>query len=214
MKNICKLILKNTKTQFPVHYILHTWGVGVEVLSLWVTQVCAAVKVWFSSSVLWDRVYKSQNVGLEQGIFFQETDQLVEDFSLDQGNRELPLKNMKKSTRFCFGWTVFVTSIVSGKQLLQDKGVGGWGFWQFRLVQGSKIHLNELWYRLRVPGSQRHITTQKFLKYPPSDYIPLLVQNLSCLCQTVLFCKELLRCLDPDPTPVFKFKNTQLLLSI
>ena len=85
---------------------------------------------------------------------------------------------------------------------------GGGGIWQFSLVQGSKIHLNKLWYRLRVPGSQRHITTQKFLKYPPRDYIPLLVQNLSCLCQTVLFCKELLCCLDPDPTPVIKFKNT------
>ena len=37
----------------------------------------------FSSSLLWDRVYKSASLGLEQGIIFQETDQLVEDFSLD-----------------------------------------------------------------------------------------------------------------------------------
>ena len=58
---------------------------------------------------------------------------------------------MKKSNRFCFGWTVFVTSAVSGKQLLWDKG-----------VLGSKIHLNELWYRLRVLGSQRYMPTQKF----------------------------------------------------
>ena len=28
-------------------------------------------------------VYKSESLGLEQGIIFQETDQLVEDFSLD-----------------------------------------------------------------------------------------------------------------------------------
>ena len=39
--------------------------------------------VWFSSSLLWDRVYKSESWGLEQGIIFQETDQLVEDLSLD-----------------------------------------------------------------------------------------------------------------------------------
>ena len=38
---------------------------------------------WFSSSLLWDRVYKSESLGLEQGIIFQETDRLVEDLSLD-----------------------------------------------------------------------------------------------------------------------------------
>ena len=32
----------------------------------------------------------------EYGINFQETDQLVEDFSLDKRNQELPLKNIKK----------------------------------------------------------------------------------------------------------------------
>ena len=40
-------------------------------------------KVWFSSSLLWDKVYKSESCGLEEGIILQETDQLVEDFSLD-----------------------------------------------------------------------------------------------------------------------------------
>ena len=39
-------------------------------------------------------------------MIFQETDQLVEDFSLDKGNQELPLKNIKKSNGFCFGWSV------------------------------------------------------------------------------------------------------------
>ena len=29
----------------------------------------------------------------------------------------MPLKNIKKSNLFCFGWTVLVTSVVSGKQL-------------------------------------------------------------------------------------------------
>ena len=36
-----------------------------------------------SSSLLWDRVNKSESLGLEEGIIFQETDRLVEDFSLD-----------------------------------------------------------------------------------------------------------------------------------
>ena len=39
-------------------------------------------RVLFSSSLLLDWVFKSESVGLEQGIIFQETDQLVEDFSL------------------------------------------------------------------------------------------------------------------------------------
>ena len=40
-------------------------------------------RVWFSSCLLWSRVYKSESLSLEWGIIFQETDQLVEDFSLD-----------------------------------------------------------------------------------------------------------------------------------
>ena len=94
---------------------------------------------------------------------FQETDELVEDFSLDQGNRELRLKNIKKSNRFCFGWTVLVTSVVSGKQLLQDRGDFG------SLVQysPSKILLNQLRYELRIPESQPYNLTQKFLKQLP-----------------------------------------------
>ena len=47
------------------------------------------------------------------------------------------------------------------------KSLGQGGFGEFSLVQGSKIQLNQLWYRLRVPGSQRHIPTQNFLKCPP-----------------------------------------------
>ena len=40
--------------------------------------------------------YKNQRVyilGLEKGIIFQETDQLVENFSLTWGNKELTLKS-------------------------------------------------------------------------------------------------------------------------
>ena len=69
-------------------------------------------RVWFSSSLLQDRVYKSERLGLEQGIIFQETDQLVEDF----------IQTRDCGIRFCFGsTTVLVTSVVSGKQLLQDR---------------------------------------------------------------------------------------------
>ena len=48
----------------------------------------------------WPGIYKSESLGLEQSIIFQETDQLVADFS--QGNWELPLKIRKNSNRFCF----------------------------------------------------------------------------------------------------------------
>ena len=66
--------------------------------------------------------------------------------------------------RFCFAQTTeLMTSVVSGKQLPQDRGDLG----LFTLVQGSRIQLNQLWYWLRVPRPQRHIPTQKFLKYPP-----------------------------------------------
>ena len=44
-------------------------------------------------------MYKSERLGLEEGIIFQETDQLVEDLSLDKGKWELPLKNIKKSNQ-------------------------------------------------------------------------------------------------------------------
>ena len=50
-------------------------------------------RVWFSSSLLWDRVYKSEGLGLESGIIFQDTDQLFKDFSLDKGDQWLPIKN-------------------------------------------------------------------------------------------------------------------------
>ena len=66
----------------------------------------------FSSSLLYDRVYISEHLGLEQGIIFQETDQLVEDF----------IQTRDCGIRFFFGQTVSVTSVVSGEQLLQDRG--------------------------------------------------------------------------------------------
>ena len=51
-------------------------------------------RVWFSSSLLWDRVYKSESLGLESVIIFQDTDQLFKDFSLDKrADQQLPIKN-------------------------------------------------------------------------------------------------------------------------
>ena len=99
---------------------------------IWAIQVCAAVKGMVFKHFTLEQGYKSEHFGLEKGIIFQETDQLVEDFI----------------------------------QTRETATLGQGGFGEFTLVQGSKIQLNQLWYRLRVPGSQRHIPTQKFLKYP------------------------------------------------
>ena len=59
------------------------------------------------------------------------------------------------------------------------------GFREFTLVKGSKIQLNQLWYRLRVPGSQWHIPTQKFLKQPPPPPGRSIVTENFCVC---LYC--------------------------
>ena len=59
--------------------------------------------------------YINQYLGLEQGIIFRETDQLVEDF----------MQTRDCGIRFCFGQTVLVTSVVSGIQPLQDRGNSG-----------------------------------------------------------------------------------------
>ena len=50
---------------------------------VWGNKYAPPWRVWFSSSLLWDGVYKSESLGLELGIIFQETDQLFKDFSLD-----------------------------------------------------------------------------------------------------------------------------------
>ena len=50
-------------------------------------------RVWFLSSLLWDRVYKSESFGLEPGIIFQDTDQLFKDFSLDKRDQQFSIKN-------------------------------------------------------------------------------------------------------------------------
>ena len=118
---------------------------------------------------------KSGRLGLEQGIIFQLTDQLVEDF----------IQTRDCSIRFCFGQTVLVTSVVFWK----TSTLGQRRFGEFTLVQGSKIQLNQLWYRLRVPGSQRHIPTQKFLKYPrPHPREPYVEKQKRSECLPTVLC--------------------------
>ena len=49
-----------------------------------------------------------------------------------------------KAWRFCFGWTVFVKSWSLLENSYSGMGGGGGGFWEFSLVQSSKIQLNDL----------------------------------------------------------------------
>ena len=106
-------------------------------IKLWAIQICAAVKgmVFKQFNLLYDRVYKSESLGLEQGIIFQETDQLLEDFSLNLGNWELPLKKIKQVL-----FLLDCASDLSSFWKTATLGLGGFG--EFSLVQGSKIHLN------------------------------------------------------------------------
>ena len=55
--------------------------------------MCHCEGVWFSSSLLWDRAYKSESLSLKLGIILLDTDELFKDFSLDKGDQQLPIKN-------------------------------------------------------------------------------------------------------------------------
>ena len=81
-------------------------------------------------------------------------------FTLGQGDQSVWVQNRVSFLRKLIGWLKVLSRL--GKQQTATLGQGGFG--EFTLVQGSKIQLNQLWYRLRVPGSQWHIPTQKFLK--------------------------------------------------
>ena len=50
---------------------------------IWAIGYVPLRRIWFSISLLQDRLYKSGSLGLKYDIIFQETDQLVEDFILD-----------------------------------------------------------------------------------------------------------------------------------
>ena len=67
----------------------------------WAVQVCATMKDMVFKQ-LRDKVHKSGSLGLEQGIIFQETDQLVDNFSLDLsrlGKLGIANKNTKESNQ-------------------------------------------------------------------------------------------------------------------
>ena len=63
---------------------------------MWATQVCEGYGFQAVKSGIG---YRKQSLGLGQGIIFQENDQLIEDFNVDQGNRELTLKKMKSANQ-------------------------------------------------------------------------------------------------------------------
>ena len=66
--------------------------------------MCVAVKgMVLKQFPLGYRGYKSESLGLEYGIIFRETDQLVEDLDSRLGKQEIATQKYKKSDRFCFG---------------------------------------------------------------------------------------------------------------
>ena len=65
-------------------------------------------------------------------------------------------KIYKISNRFCFGSSFWKSATL-----------GQAGFREFNLVQGSKMQLNQLWYRLRVQGPSGTCPPQNSLIPPP-----------------------------------------------
>ena len=63
---------------------------------MWATQVCEGYGCQAVKSGIG---YRKQSLGLGQGIIFQENDQLIEDFNVHYGNRELTLKKMKSANQ-------------------------------------------------------------------------------------------------------------------
>ena len=119
-------------------------------------------RVWFSSSLLWDGVYKLERFSLEQGIIFQETDQWM---TRKTGNYH---SKIQKNQMVLF-WLDFASDLSSfWKTATQGQGGSG----EFSLVWGRKIQLNQLWQRLRVSGCQGYIPNQKCLKQPPPSLHP------------------------------------------
>ena len=91
-----------------VHFFV-SWTTGLETQGgrychIWAIKVMYHCEGYgFSSSLVQDRVQKSESLGLEQGIVFQETDQLVEDFtcSLDKRLGDHIQKNEISKLKFC-----------------------------------------------------------------------------------------------------------------
>ena len=82
---------------------------------IWIYWYVLLWMVWFSSSLLWNRVYYwSESLGLDYRVSFFGWRCWSRLRKLGIGTQ----KYKKKSNRFCFGWAVLVTSVVSGKQLI------------------------------------------------------------------------------------------------
>ena len=171
------------------------WHVCTAIYGLW---LCAAVKGIYGFQAVYSRIgCINQSIWVQNRVsFFRK---LIS---------WLKILCRLRTIRFCFGQTLLVTSVVSnlvprafplkngphpifkGKALgtrlssfWKTATLGQGGFGEFTLVQGSKLQLNQLWYRLRVPRSQRHIPTQKFLKYPPG----WVVENQHYTCRDVRY---------------------------
>ena len=64
-------------------YTVRCLGAGGSIATYGLYRYVLLWRVSISSSLLWDKVCKSESLGLEEGIIFQEQKLLVEDFSLD-----------------------------------------------------------------------------------------------------------------------------------
>ena len=64
-----------------IMYTVQCPGAGGSIATYGLYRYVPLRRVSISSNLLWDKVCKSESLGLEEGIIFQE--QLVEDFSLD-----------------------------------------------------------------------------------------------------------------------------------
>ena len=91
---------------------------------------------------LWDRVYKSESLSLEQGIV---SSKLINWLKILVQSREPGIATqiyLKKSNRQV---QMYATQL----KIKAIRGLGGGGrFGEFNLVQGSRIQLNQLWYGL------------------------------------------------------------------
>ena len=87
---------------------------------MWAIQVCEGYGFQAVKSGI---CYRKQSLGLEQGIIFQENDQLIEDFNLDQGYRELTLKKIKSAN-----WKLTTTQFNTKESV----GIGSFREWWFQ----------------------------------------------------------------------------------
>ena len=103
-------------------------------------------------------------------------------------NQSIWVQNRVSFFRKLIGWLRILSRLGTVVQTVLVNG----GFGELTLAQGGKIQLNQLWYRSSVPGSQRHIPTQKFPEYPPPPALETLDldSNLSFEQAALTFCLD------------------------